>query len=81
LRRELTDEKARRRTHYFSPYEIARTCALVGDKQQALTWLEQAYKERDRYVIFLGQDQNNYFATLRSDPRFGDLLRRMSLAS
>jgi hypothetical protein len=69
---------ARRRETFFSPYMIAQTYGRLGEREQALNWLEQAYREHDRYLIGLSQDQ--LFAALRGDHRFQELLRRMNLA-
>jgi DNA-binding winged helix-turn-helix (wHTH) protein/TolB-like protein len=80
-KREVAHVQAQRRETYFSPYVIAQGYARVGDKDNALSWLEQAYKERDRYMIFLGRERDSYFASIRSDPRLVDLLRRMGLPS
>jgi hypothetical protein len=39
--------------------------------------LEAAYRERSWYMVFLGVDPK--FDTLRSDPAFQDLVRRLNL--
>jgi hypothetical protein len=58
--------------------DFATIYALLGDKDQALQWLEKAYDEHSTYLNFLkGQP---IWDDLRSDPRFTELLRRMNLA-
>jgi len=57
-------------------YEIALVYAGLGEKDQALMWLEQAYKAHDKGMPFLKVDPS--LDPLRSDPRFQDLLRRMN---
>ncbi len=51
--------------------------AALGDRDQALKWLEEAYQARVSNLLF------NYRApeleSLHGDPRFADLLRRMGL--
>jgi len=48
----------------------------LGDKDQAMTWLERAYEERAFEVLgFSG----GLFDRLSDDPRFQDLRRRMRL--
>ena len=51
----------------------------MGDKEQAFKWLEQAYKEKTEPLLYLRVDPR--LDSLRSDPRFEDLLRRVNLES
>lgn len=50
----------------------------VGDKDQALAWLEKAYAQHSAELTSL--KVNPGYDPLRSDPRFQDLLRRVGLA-
>ena len=52
--------------------------AGLGDKDQALKWLQEAYEERAGWLVYLNVDPR--YDSLRSDPRFTDLLRRMKFA-
>ncbi len=61
---------------YVSRYQVARLCDAMGDRKQALQWLDQAYEARAPEMCFLKID--TFSAELRSDPRFQTLLRRMS---
>ena len=54
---------------------IAAIYAGLGDKDQAFDWLERAYKER--IPTMLDVKINPVWDSLRPDPRYGDLLRRM----
>jgi TolB-like protein/DNA-binding winged helix-turn-helix (wHTH) protein/Flp pilus assembly protein TadD len=49
--------------------------AGLGDNDQAIAWLEQAYKERSDFLLVLNVDP--LFDPLRRDPRFQELLRRV----
>jgi hypothetical protein len=49
----------------------------IGDKDQALVWLEKAVAQRDERVVMLKVDP--HFDSLRSDPRFHPLLSRVGL--
>lgn len=55
---------------------IAEIYVGLGDKDRAFPWLEKAIDERD---LGLGLRWDGYFESLRSDPRFNALLRRMRL--
>ena len=49
----------------------------LGENDLALEWLEKAYEERDATLIWL---KTNYvYDSLRSDPRFKALLKKMGL--
>ncbi len=60
-----------------SALDWATVYIALGDKRQALAWIEKAYKSHDSQIVFL--KANPAFAPLRSDPRFQDLLRRAGL--
>ena len=62
---------------YVPPSGMATVYVGLGEKDQAFEWLEKAYEERDRWLVFLKVDAS--LDPLRSDPRFQDLLRRMNL--
>ena len=54
---------------------IARVYAGLGDHDNAIAWLEKAYQRRANRAIWLKEWIG--FESLRSDPRFVDLLQRM----
>jgi serine/threonine protein kinase/tetratricopeptide (TPR) repeat protein len=63
--------------NYGRPYAIAHWYLMAGDYDRSIEWLEKAFEVRDPglpYVNF-----RPFWAPLRSDPRFQDLLRRMNL--
>jgi len=62
---------------YVQPTQIARLYAHAGDKDHALVWLERAYEERLPAMIHLGVDLD--WSSLRSEPRFQDLMHRLNL--
>jgi len=61
----------------FPPTHIARVFAGLGEKEQALAWLERAIDQRDERAVMLKVDP--HFDSLRSDPRFRNLLGRLGL--
>jgi len=61
---------------YVAPYNVAVIYAGLGEKDQAFAWLERAYKERSYYMAaYLTTDAR--LDSLRADPRFADLRRRV----
>ena len=59
------------------PGMLADLYVRVGDKEKAFYWLEEAYRERDGGMPYLNCVPG--WDPLRSDPRFGDLVRRVGL--
>jgi serine/threonine-protein kinase len=61
-----------------APYNVAIIYAGLGDKDQAFAWLERAYKERSYFMAeYLLTDER--LDSLRADPRFVSLRRRVGL--
>jgi tetratricopeptide (TPR) repeat protein len=58
-------------------YEIASLYSLLGETDQAFVWLQKAYRERSPHMEEL--KQGSVFDNVRSDPRFGELLRHLNL--
>jgi hypothetical protein len=52
-------------------------CAALGDKDEAVYWLEKAYRVRDPKLPAIGVEP--MFDSVRSDPRFTDLMHRIGL--
>jgi serine/threonine-protein kinase len=65
------------KTKYVSSFQIAAIYAGLGEKDQAFAWLEKAQEERSDGLVNLQAEQR--FDSLRSDPRFKDLARRIGL--
>ncbi len=63
--------------HYVSPFHMATIYAGLGETDQALRWLEDAYRERSGLLIYLNVEP--IFDNLRSDARFADLVGRIGL--
>ena len=65
------------RQHYVSPYHTAVIYAGLGEKEQAIAWLEKARDERFNWIPFIQVDP--IFDNLHSEPRFADILRSIGL--
>jgi TolB-like protein/DNA-binding winged helix-turn-helix (wHTH) protein len=62
---------------YISPYWFASVNAELGNKEQALAWLEKAYEERDVCLFCLRADANALFSSLSDEPRYKAILKKM----
>ena len=61
-----------------SRMERAKVHALLGEKDQAMEWLERAYQDRNADLVFIRV--HPAFDKLRDDRRFNSLLRRINAA-
>jgi serine/threonine-protein kinase len=75
--RILASLNERSRREYVPAYSRAFIYVGLGDKEQALTWLERGYENRDWGLRELKVDPA--LDPLRSEPRFKALLRRVNL--
>jgi Flp pilus assembly protein TadD len=77
--REIIEQLKRMSAHiYVSPAHTATIYAVLGDKRTALDLLEKAYEDRDRSLAWIKVDHN--YDSLRSEPRFIALLKKIGLA-
>jgi tetratricopeptide (TPR) repeat protein len=63
---------------YVSPFDFALIYMGLGDKDRAFEWLNKTFEENPYRISFI--KVNPRFDSLRSDPRFADLLKRMKLS-
>jgi len=63
------------RRHYFSPVNIALVHTALGNKDRAFFWLAKGVEARDPQMIWLRIEPQ--FESLRPDPRFQELFKRM----
>jgi eukaryotic-like serine/threonine-protein kinase len=73
----LAELSLRRKERYVSPWALASIHAGLGEKDEALLWLERAFDERDSSLVWLKVHPR--FDILRGEPRFQALLARLSL--
>ena len=76
-RRRLQLALERSKHSYMSPAGTATIYAALRDTPQTLGWLERAYREHDHDLVYLKVDYG--WDSLRSEPRFQELLKRMKL--
>ena len=76
-KKTLKELEQRSTRTYVQPMWIAAIYAALGDKDEATQWLRQAVGDRSVWLIYLKVDP--FFDSLRSDPRYADLVRRAGL--
>jgi len=78
-RKIVEDLKEQSKRKYIAPSVIAELYTALGEKDQAFAWLGKAYEDHDFILVLLKVEPT--FDSLRSDPRFGVLLKRIGLES
>ena len=63
---------------YVSPAFVAAIYAGLGQKDEAFGWLEEAFRLRSRYLVWLKVAPE--YEQLRSDPRYQELIARIGLS-
>jgi tetratricopeptide (TPR) repeat protein len=61
--------------HYVCPYEIGTISLLLGNKDDAFRWYDKAIEVRSACMPFLWTDPR--LDSVRADPRYQELVRRM----
>jgi len=72
----IAELRDRDRHHYVSRILFVHAYLGLGDKDQALTWLERAYEDRDQWMVYI--NATPILDSLRPEPRFQALVRRMN---
>ena len=75
-------EKAKAEGKYVTILPLARLYARLGYTDKAFAALEFGVQKRDENMLFIKPESirsSSPWASIRSDPRFADLLRRMGL--
>lgn len=62
---------------YVPPYHIAIAFAGLGDRENALTWLERAFIERDTRLVFLRSE--HFWDEYHTETRYIELKKKMHL--
>jgi len=74
---ELRTKQNRNRAEFvIVPYRLAAVYVSLGDKDRAIEWLRKDYERRGRWMNNLKVDPA--MDSLRSDPRFQELMRKMN---
>jgi hypothetical protein len=73
----LKDMEPLTRKRYVCSYEVATAYVLLSEKDPAFRWFDKAVEERSDCMVMLAVDPR--LDSLRPDPRFQDLQRRVGL--
>jgi serine/threonine-protein kinase len=76
-KKELEKLKSLRKTEYISAVNLAYICAGLGERDEALFWLEKGFEERAFQMQLLKVDPR--LDNLRDDPRFKEVVRKVGL--
>ena len=74
-RKVVAELQAQLKQGYVAPTNFATVYIGLGEKDQAIAWLEKGFQQHDFWITFLKGEP--IFDSLRSDPRFQDLVRRV----
>ena len=73
----LKELKSLERQRYVPPSNLALLSYVLGEKDEAFSWLEKAYQDRDIRLCRLKVDSK--WDSMRSEPRFVEILKRLGL--
>ena len=76
--RLLADIERQARDRYVSPYSLALVHASLGQADEAFRQLDRAVEERSSWMAFAAV--NPRLDSLRADPRFAEVRRRVGLS-
>ena len=76
-RKVIADLRELSKKTYVAPTNFSKIYIGLGDKDEAFAWLEKGFQQRDFWLTFLEGDP--VFDSLRPDPRFQNLVRRIGL--
>ena len=78
LMKGIQVRQAQRKHGYYSACEIGRFYADLGERENAFHWLDIAYREHD-YQLVVRLKNDFRFDSIRADPRFAELVRKVGL--
>jgi TolB-like protein/Flp pilus assembly protein TadD len=73
----LNYQLEKNKTTFVPPYMIATIYMGLGDRENALTWLEKDYETGGLGLFFWGLKRDVKFESLRNEPRFIALLNKI----
>jgi hypothetical protein len=77
LRRRLEALKMKAKTGQVEPFQFADLYVRLGQKDEAFAWLEKTFEARDASTLQVKVEPA--FDSLRNDPRYAPLIRKIGL--
>jgi hypothetical protein len=74
---QLNQLEKKSRTQYVSPFEVATLNAELGNREKAMTFLQQSFRKRDEELIWVQCDPE--FDFLHADPHYRSIIQRIGL--
>jgi TolB-like protein/Tfp pilus assembly protein PilF len=74
---QIIEELSKSPSGYTSAYNLALIYAGLGQTDDALSWLARAVEKHDLFLAWMNVEP--MFDTVRSDPRFAELVKRIGL--
>jgi len=74
---KMIEELTKSSGGHISGYNVALIYAGLGETEEALSWLTRAVKQHDMFLTWINQEP--MFDSLRSEPRFAELVKRIGL--
>lgn len=79
IRWQLSRRLMQSKSHYVSPVELAGYYAQLGDKERALSLLEEGYQQHSTDILWIQDDPA--FDFLHNDERFSSIVKRVGRPS
>jgi hypothetical protein len=76
-RKVLDDMLARSKETHVTPYQLANLSFALGEYDRGFKFLDRAYEDRDYWLCWLGIGPA--YDTVRTDPRYTAMLKKMGL--
>jgi len=73
----LVELNERSTQQYVAPFDVAVIYVGLGAMSPTFEWLDKAYEDHSTWLTYIKVDPR--FDSIRDDPRYRDLLRRMRL--
>ncbi len=77
-RRMLSELEAKAPARFVEPLEVALAYEALGERDTSFAQLDRALHERSHWLVTLGVDPR--FDSMRGDPRFGELMKKVGVS-